>query len=42
MAPIRSPWARGIMRLRAAVRQGTVRFVSYVLDGFVAGQPPVA
>jgi hypothetical protein len=41
MVPIRSPWARGIKRLRARVRQGTLRIVSYLLDGFMAGQPPV-
>jgi len=41
MLPISSPWARGIKRLRATVRRGTLRIVSYLLDGFVAGQPPL-
>jgi hypothetical protein len=41
MSPISSPWTRGIKRLRARVRRQTLRIVSYLLDGFMAGQPPV-
>jgi hypothetical protein len=41
MVPIRSPWASGIKRLRAKVKQGTLRIVSYLLDSFMAGQPPI-
>jgi hypothetical protein len=42
MVPISSPWARGIKRLRAKVRQRTLRIVTYLLDCFVAGQLPLA
>jgi hypothetical protein len=42
MVPINSPLTRGINRLRAKVRQGTLRIVAYLLDSFVAGQLPRA